>query len=240
MIGVILAAGQGSRLGRQCKPLTRVNNRLLIQAPLDHLVALGCDNIIIVISDFLIPNALGEEHKGCPLAYINQREPGGTAHALQSARSLIDGPFYLTYGDLFLSSELAPTFPPSDDANTGFVLTSKLSPSQVKRYAAVYTNSEGFVDRIEEKPLTPSTNLGEVGFFRFPRSILDLPLIPSARGEYELQSLENELIRQGTPLYSVPFEGEWVNVNTPEDLARAQELASRSTFGLKTKRSRAL
>lgn len=240
MIGVILAAGRGSRLSSACKPLLKLESRYLIQSPLDHLVALGCKKIIIVVGDALIPQALGDAYKDCPLTYVTQQNSQGTAHALHTAKSLIDQSFFLTCGDLLMWGDLPSEFFSSTNPDSGLVLTAELDMMQIERYAAVYSNGQSLIKRIDEKPQEPKTPFGEVGLYRFPRKILDLPLEPGRRGEFELQSLENALIRQGTPLYSVPYEGEWVNVNTPEDLARAQELASRSVFGLKTERSRTL
>ena len=73
MIGVILAAGDGTRLAKStgqniCKPLRKINNKYLLEYSLDNLIEVGATKAYIVVGKQgnLIKDAFGNEYKGEP------------------------------------------------------------------------------------------------------------------------------------------------------------------------------
>ena len=113
MIGVILAAGDGTRLemstGQKiCKPLRKINNKHLLEYSLDNLIELGATKAYIVVGKqgSLIKDAFGDEYKGLNLCYVYQKEQKGLMNAFLKERwiSLFVSPYFFCFGGFSLLS----------------------------------------------------------------------------------------------------------------------------------------
>ena len=97
MIGVILAAGDGTRLKKNidsvyCKALTKIADAYLIEFSLNNLLALGIDNAMIVVgkSGDKIKEAIGTTYKGLTVTYVHQQQQKGLINAFIQALSRIE------------------------------------------------------------------------------------------------------------------------------------------------------
>jgi len=106
------------------------------------------------------------------------------------------------------------------------------------RGAAVYVNSDGFVDRITEKPPkgASSTHFDNAGLFCFSPRIWDLleRIEPSPRGEYELTDAIGATLAEGGRVLGHELQGYWLNLTGPEELllANAHRLDEMTSDGV--------
>ena len=229
---VLLAAGRGTRLGALTvntpKPLLRVGGRPIIAHILHGLRAAGVEEATIVTGHLadLLESELGDgEATGLDLRYARQDQPDGTARALNLARDWVgEDQFFFGWGDILVRPEnyrniirLAPT------ADAVIAVNSVDDPWAG---GAVYVDGSNVVQRIVEKPPkgASTTNWNNAGFGVLGPTIwpeVDR-LQPSARGEYELPQAIAALVESGARVIAVPVEGDWFDIGTPEDLARAR------------------
>ena len=88
MVGIILAAGDGTRLKNStgedcCKALKKINNMHLIEFALNNLVELNIDRVCVVVGKqgALIKEAIGYTYKGMQISYVCQKEQKGLINA---------------------------------------------------------------------------------------------------------------------------------------------------------------
>lgn len=188
MKGIILAGGRGTRL----RPLTYLTNKHLlpvynkpmIEYPLQTLVDMGCDDVMIItggdcIGDFASYLSDGSRY-GVKLTYRVQPEAGGIAQALGCAEGFIKDSecFPVILGDNYFKEVI------------GF------------RTPAIYVkevenpNRFGVLNKlgtIDEKPENPETNLAVTGLYIYNFKVFEQikHLQPSARGELEITDINN-------------------------------------------------
>jgi glucose-1-phosphate thymidylyltransferase len=194
MRGVLLAGGNGTRL----LPLTKVTNKHLlpvydkpmIEYPLQTLVELGCDDILIItggehIGDFAAYLGDGSQY-GVRLTYRVQPDAGGVAQALGCAEGFTDhNLFPVILGDNYFEQPMRLTEPgiivhETKDANRFGVYDSK-------------------TNQIIEKPDSPKSNLAVTGLYWYDSKVFPLirRLVPSSRGELEITDINNQILKNG-------------------------------------------
>ncbi|SDJ69786.1 glucose-1-phosphate thymidylyltransferase [Halovenus aranensis] len=105
MIGVVPAAGQGTRLRPLTddtpKGLVDIAGQPLLAHVFETLLDSGVDELVVVVGYRAgdIVAHFGESYAGCPLTYVHQRERLGLGHAIAQARPHVDGPFVVLNGD---------------------------------------------------------------------------------------------------------------------------------------------
>ena len=219
---VILAAGRGTRMGAFTeevpKPMLEVRGRPMLAHILDGLRAAG-------LSEFLFVTGYHAEKiesyfQGADgVKFIRQKRPDGTGSAALLAREFAaNQPFLLTYGDILCEpAEYVRAMNVAADA----VIAVK-AVDDPWQGAAVY-EEQGRITRIVEKPPkgTSTTRWNSAGFYVFRPVIFDYlaELKPSPRGEYELTSALDAMLRDGLHLRISAIEGPWRDVGRPEDLA---------------------
>ncbi len=233
---IIPAAGRGSRLHpltRELpKPLLEVGGRPILAHVLQRLAPFAPTEIVLVIGrrDDMIPDRFGENWMGIPLRYVRQEEPLGLAHALCLGVAGCTGPFLVMHGDVIYSPEvtLAPVvegFHEGEVAAT--LLTEKREPGAVTR-GAVQVGANGRVSALSEYPGAVERGWGRVaaGFYVFDEVAKEAfrGILPSLAGEYEVPDALDWLLSRGHQVRAFDMEGDRVNVNTPEDLLRAEVL----------------
>ena len=112
MVGIILAAGKGSRLAElnlKHKSFAIVQKKHIINFSLDMLVGSDDENplvneIIIVVghNKEVIIESLGSTYRGVPLTYVHQKELKGVAHAILTAKDVIKEDFIMCLADEIL------------------------------------------------------------------------------------------------------------------------------------------
>lgn len=237
MIGVILAAGKGSRMypfsETRPKSLLPILNRPLLVHQLEQMARLGIKKVIVVIGyyGFEIVRAIGDGHQlGLEIEYVDQDRTLGIAHALGCLEAKIDRPFLLFLGDIFFNvRDLDALVAPVRDGSAQAVLAAKREPDPeaIRRNFAIYQRPDGSVERVMEKPRLASTTLKGCGLYAFDLHVFDaVRRTPrtAARDEYEITDSIQILIRDGLRVEVMDGVEEDINLTFPEDLYRANLL----------------
>jgi glucose-1-phosphate thymidylyltransferase len=231
--GVILAGGTGSRL----RPLTKVTNKHLLPVgqkpmiyyPIEKLISIGIDQILIVTGVEYMGDVVGllgsGREFGCRFTYRVQDEAGGIAQALglaenfgqQLAIILGDNIFQAnlkTYADKFIAQK------------TGARILLKQVPNP-QRFGVVQI-SNGKIVSIDEKPKKPKSDFAVTGIYFYDTSVFDIirTLKPSARGELEISDVNNVYLSKGLLAYDI-LDGWWSDAGTFESLKIANELVAK-------------
>ncbi|MGB9593867.1 MAG: sugar phosphate nucleotidyltransferase [Anaerolineae bacterium] len=231
MIGVILAAGQGSRIEPlsiyRPKPLLPVCNKPILQYQLEDMRRLGIREVILVVGHLKegIVSRFGDgAWLGMHITYVEQKEKLGIAHAVGQLEPYVNDPFLLFLGDIFM---MAPRLQEMVDMfwerRAGAVLAVKreTDPTRISRNFAVVVHPSGIVTRVIEKPRCPPSNLKGCGIYAFDLSIFDaIRRTPrtAQRDEYELTNSIQILIEDGYPVYPAEVVDMDVNVTVAKDL----------------------
>lgn len=224
MKGIILAGGSGTRL----YPLTKVTNKHLlpigsfpmIHYPITSLTNAGITDIMVItgtehMGDMITLLGSGKEYD-CNFTFKVQDQPDGIAGALRLCENFVgDDNCTVILGDNIFSRDLT-----KDVKN--FIGDCKLFFIEVndpERFGVgVFSKDKVSVSRltgIEEKPRSPKSNLACVGIYMYSNKVFNAikTIKKSRRGEYEITSVNNYLIKNGISDYSV-LKDSWVDAGT--------------------------
>jgi len=231
--GVILAGGTGSRL----MPLTKVTNKHLLPVghkpmiyyPIEKLISIGIDEILIVtgvehMGDVVSLLGSGKDF-GCRFTYKVQDEAGGIAQALALAEDFAQGQLLVVIlGDNIFEGGLKVYAEKFISQKTGARLL--LKQVQNPQRFGVAEVSGGKVISIEEKPKEPKSDYAVTGIYFYDASVFDIirTLKPSARGELEISHVNSAYIAKGQLAYDI-LDGWWTDAGTFDSLNKANELA---------------
>jgi bifunctional UDP-N-acetylglucosamine pyrophosphorylase/glucosamine-1-phosphate N-acetyltransferase len=230
MQGVILAAGQGSRLQpitlTRSKAMVPILGKPIVERVMEDLTINGVDDFILVISpdDRYISRYFRRESRiEADVRFVYQAERLGMANALACAAPLITGDFILSACDNLISAAHVGRMLEAwrSEPRPNAVLT--LMPVEPKRLGSVgIVEMDGrWITRIVEKPppeKAPS-NISSLPLYCFsPRILSYLPEVPiSPRGEYELQDAIQMLIERDGRVTGVTVKRR-LTLTSPADL----------------------
>ena len=226
MYGVVLAAGQGTRM----RPLTDDRPKPLLPAAGQPLLEHVFDACLGVVDEFVVVigyrgedviDCLGEEYQGTPISYVEQNDPAGTAHAIEQAREVVDERFIVLNGDVLVDSELPAALAAADGHA---IATTQVSDPRA--YGVVSIDADRSLSAIVEKPDDPPTDLANVGCYAFEPEVFEYlaQTARSERGEYEITDTLELLLGDGRDISVVEYDGRWLDVGRPWELLRANEL----------------
>jgi glucose-1-phosphate thymidylyltransferase len=233
MKGIILAGGSGTRL----HPITRavskqllpVYDKPMIYYPLSVLMLAGITEILIITTPHdqdQFVRLLGDGGDfGIKLSYAVQPEPNGLAEAFIIGREHVGSDTVaLVLGDnIFYGHLLGQMLLEAAQLTTGC----RLFGYQVRdpeRYGVAEADDSGRLISIEEKPLTPKSNLAVTGLYFYDNDVLDeaAALKPSSRGELEITDLNNRYVERGTAqLVDLGRGTAWLDTGTHDSLLEA-------------------
>jgi len=233
MKGIILAGGTGTRLF----PLTNATNKHLLPVgrepmiynPIKQLLSVGIRDILIITSkqhmgDVVRLLGSGKEF-GCDFTFKVQEEAKGIAHALLLAEYFANrDKIIVILGDNITTHSIKPYVDNfKKQGNGAKVLLRKVDDPERYGIAAL---DELKVIKIEEKPKEPKSNYAVIGIYMYDNKVFDIinKIKPSARGEYEITSVNNEYIKNDELTYDI-LEGEWTDAGTFESLQYANKIA---------------
>lgn len=179
MIGVILAAGDGTRLTTStgqdiCKALRKINNTHLIEFALNNLIKLDATEVYIVVGKQgdLIKNAIGNNYKTLNVHYVNQPEQKGLMNAfLQSLKELdCNETVVLQLSDeIFIDLETDAIKCAIKTENADFYcgVTFEENEEKIKNNFSVEADSNSLLIKCVEKPQVVNNNIKGTGFTIF-------------------------------------------------------------------------
>lgn len=227
MKAVILAAGQGTRMGpltvNRPKVMLPVANRPILEHIICSARDAGIYEFVLVVGyhSEVIKDYFGDGSKfNVNIIYALQEKPRGTADAVGTAEKYVGERFMVLNGDILVSPEQLRHLMVQ---KSEIVLTAREveNPSQF----GVLEVREDKVLRIIEKPKKPTSNLANAGLYVFPLSIFDaIRITPlSIRNEYEITHSLQTLIESGKSASYIPLSGKWLDIGHPWDLLEANE-----------------
>jgi len=234
MKGVILAGGSGTRLHPLTKVISKqllpVYDKPMIYYPLTTLILAGVNELLVITRPEDAPSfkaLLGDGSElGIEISYAQQDKPAGLAQAPLIAEEFLGGEgFCLILGDNFLyGSGLGRKLQNLDAAEGATVFAYRVSdPTQ---YGVIELDINGIPVSIEEKPISPKSDLAIPGLYFFDKEIVRIcrNLKPSARGELEITDAIKEYMSRGKLSVEVlPIGTAWLDMGSFESLLEAGE-----------------
>lgn len=238
MKGVILAAGQGSRLAElnlKHKSFAVVNKKHIIDYSLDLLRNEGGKELVSEIVVVVGHNAqsvmdyIGNEWKGIPVKYVYQAERKGVAHALKTAKEAIDDDFIMCLADECLfNSRLEQMVDEFYTCKAGCVCGVVIDGTDFSMKPIAYCLDEnGYVAKITEKPKEYENDIrgiGECVYAKKTLAYLDTLQPNPIRGEFEMGDWMRMMIENGDGVKPFVLADGYCNVNYAQDIQRATEM----------------
>ena len=238
MKGIVLAGGAGTRL----YPLTMVTSKQLLPVydkpmiyyPLSTLMLAGIREILIISTPEDTPrfvHLLGDGGQfGLNLSYVVQPSPDGLAQAFllgedfigEDACAMVLGD-NIFYGNGFGKLLRAATV---DAEENGRATVFGYYVNDPERFGIVEFDEAGKVVSVEEKPARPKSNYAITGLYFYPKGVSAMArqVVPSARGELEITTLNDMYLKQG--MLDVQLLGRgfaWLDTGTMDSLVEAAD-----------------
>ena len=236
MKGIVLAGGSGTRLypitNGISKQITPIYDKPMVYYPISALMLAGIRDILIISTPYDLPGfqrLLGDgSDYGVRFEYAEQLSPDGLAQAFTIGADFIgDDSACLVLGDnIFhgagftdMLKEAVRTVEQERKATVfGYWV------NDPERYGVAEFDREGNCLSIEEKPARPKSNYAVVGLYFYPNKVVDIAknIKPSARGEYEITTINQRFLADGELKVQTLGRGfAWLDTGTHDSLSEA-------------------
>lgn len=236
MKGIVLAGGAGTRLYPITKGVSKqllpIYDKPMVYYPISVLMLAGIRDILIISTPEDLPafrRLLGDgSDYGVHFSYAEQPRPEGLAQAFLIGKDFIgDDSVCLVLGDnIFYGMSFTQTLRQAveDAEERNEVTVFGYWVSDPERYGVAEFAPDGRCISIEEKPKEPKSNYAVVGLYFYPNSVVEVAeaVRPSARGELEITSVNQEFLRREQLLVQTLGRGfAWLDTGTHDSLSEA-------------------
>lgn len=236
MKAIVLAGGSGTRLYPITKGISKqlmpIYDKPMAYYPISVLMLAGIRDILIISTPYDLPGfkrLLGDgSDYGVRFTYAEQPSPDGLAQAFTIGKEFIgDDSVCLVLGDNIFqgngfTAKLKEAVRAAEEEKKATVFGYWVNDPE--RYGVAEFDRDGNCLSIEEKPEHPKSNYAVVGLYFYPNKVVDVAskIQPSARGEYEITTVNQWFLRDGELKIQTLGRGfAWLDTGTHDSLSEA-------------------